>query len=480
MALARGLIGYAPAVIIPRLVTLLQVTLLTRLIAPAEFGTFVLLITVGDALDALCCNWIRVVLGRFGAGQSRDTLAEEAGRAVIQFVAVTLVVALPAAAVTAFSQHVEALPFFLCLAAYLVTNGTTRLALTVLSVRGRKMPFFLVEAVRTIGGFVGVMALAWSGTTTHYAPLMAAMNVAAAVAAVIGLTQAFRGLGFRRPHNWALDRANYILPLLAGTAVGVMLASSDRFVIEAFAGPAALATYAASVMLARQPLEFLFSVVNVRTFPELMATFETEGPKAAGERMGDLLSIMALLTCPAAIGLALVAEPLAATFLTPAYVGPARFIIPLGAMAGLMIGFKTFVFDQVLHMRKAIWGNTLMVLPVMLIGVVLSGFLASRIGGVGCVIGLLVQSALALAVSVGQAVRLLPIVPHRADLARIGLMCAAMTVAVSAALAVLADFPAAVRLVSAVAVGGGSYAAAGLALKPGPVRDLLPVRIKAI
>lgn len=476
MALVRGLISYAPAVVVPRLVTLLQVTLLTRMVAPAEFGLFVLVITLGEAIDAVCCGWIRIVLSRYGAGTAGDALAREAARAMLWFGLAGCAAALPAAAGAAVLQHAQAVPLFASLAIYLAVNGACRLALTILTIRGFRLAFFAVEALRTLAGFAGVMLLAMTGAATTFVPLIMAMNAAAAAAALLGLGIAFRGLGWRRPDGLGWDRMHYVLPLLAGSVAGVLLNSSDRLVTESFAGAAALATYAAAVMLARQPLEFLFSVINVRTFPELMATYETAGPKVAGERMGDLISIMALLACPAALGLALVAGPLAEAFLPSGYVAPARAIIPLGAAAGLMVGFKAFVFDQVLHMRRKIWANTLMVLPISVAGLVLSAVLAGRIGAVGCAIGLLLQAGLALAVSLVQAVRLLPMAVRGADLGRIALMCAAMAVSVSAILAVLAGGPASLRLACAVVGGAGCYVVTGLLLRPGPVRDLLPAR----
>ena len=476
MALVRGLISYAPAVVVPRLVTLLQVTLLTRMIAPAEFGHFILVITLGEAIDAVCCGWIRIVLSRYAAGTAGAALAREAARGVLWFVVALGGAALPAAFGAAALQDGEAGSIFVGLAAYLVVNGASRLALTILTIRGFRLAFFAVEALRTFAGFAGVMLLAGTGVATTFVPLVVAMNLAAAAAAMLGLAVAFRGLGWRRPEGWGFDRVHYVLPLLAGSVAGVLLNSSDRLVTQSFAGAAALATYAAAVMLARQPLEFLFSVVNVRTFPELMASYETSGPEVAGERMGDLVSVMAMLACPAALGLALVAGPLAEAFLPPGYVASARAIIPLGAAAGLMVGFKNFVFDQALHMRRRIWANTLLVLPISLGGIILSSVLAGRIGAVGCAVGLLLQAALSLSVSLVQAFRLLPIAVHRADLGRIALMCAAMAVMVSGVLAVLAGEPASLRLACAVLGGAGCYVLTGLALRPGPVRDLLPTR----
>ena len=478
MSLVRGLVGYAPAVIVPRLLMLAQITLLTRFIPQAEFGRLVLVMTVGDALDALCCNWIRTVLGRFGAGR-KEKLAEEAALSFLLYAAFAGCLALPAAYVVSnrFSES-GATTFFLCVAGYLLTNGVVRNTLTLLALQGLKLSFFIVEAVRTGFGFVVVMGLAITGTATTYAPLAAVINAATALAAVIGLGLALKRTGLRWPTHWGWDRRGYALPLFAGAIIGIVLNQSDRIVTEAFAGPVALATYAAAVTLARQPLEFIFSVINVRTFPELMEAYETGGAKAGSERIADLISVMAMLACPAAIGLALVADPLARTFLSPAYVETARTVIPLGALAGIFVGFKMFVFDQPLHMTKTIWRNIVVTVPVLLASLGLSAVLASHFGAAGCVIGIVIQAALALAISVVQAHQAIPVALHTDDLARIGLMCAAMAVAVATVRFVTADahWPAAVELAAAVVAGGVSYAATGWLLMPRPVRDLLPGR----
>ena len=254
MALARGLVGYAPAVIVPRLLMLAQITLLTRFIPLAEFGLLVLVMTIGDALDALCCNWIRTVLGRFGAGKT-ETLAEEVTLSLIVYGIFACCLAIPAAVVAAHHFHHDGFPmFFIGVAGYLLTNGVARNALTILALRGMKLAFFTVESVRTGLGFAAVMSLAISGAATTYGPLVLAMNAAAAVAATIGIFYALRGIGLRRPTHWGWDRRGYAMPLFAGAIIGIVLNSSDRMVMETFAGSAALATYAAAMTLARQPL----------------------------------------------------------------------------------------------------------------------------------------------------------------------------------------------------------------------------------
>ena len=416
------------------------------------------------------------MLGRFGAGKP-EKLAEEAALSLMSYAVCMAVVAFPAALVVAWrTDNVEAISFFACLICYLLSNGVARTALTLLALRGLKLPFFIVESVRSGLGFVAVIGLAVTGTATDYISLATAMNIATGVAAVIGVGCALHGIGLRWPTTWGWDRRSYAIPLMAGTVIGIALNSSDRLITGAFAGPAALATYAAAITLARQPLEFIFSVVNVRTFPELMEAYEKGGAKAGSDRMADLITIMALMALPAAIGLALVADPLARTVLTPAYAETARVVIPLGAFAGTCIGFRMFVFDQPLHMTRTIWRSIFATAPAMLICVCLTAFLVSRFGAVGCVVGVAIQSAAALAISIVLSSKAVPLKIHRDDLARIGLMSACMAVAVTLALAATSGLPAALQLTAGVVAGCVSYGLAGWMLMRSLIGDLLPRR----
>ena len=79
MPLIVSLLSYAPAVIVPRLLALAQITLLARLVPANDLGRFLLVITIGDAIDLFCSNWVRIALARFASGQP-ERLGEETTR----------------------------------------------------------------------------------------------------------------------------------------------------------------------------------------------------------------------------------------------------------------------------------------------------------------------------------------------------------------------------------------------------------------
>lgn len=187
----------------------------------------------------------------------------------------------------------------------------------------------------------------------------------------------------------------------------------------------------------------------------------------------DLLLLMVLASAPATLGLALIAGPLAATFLPAQYIEPVRIVIPIAAAAGFSGGLKYFVFDQACHMAQRTGVNLGVTLPAILVGTILMLVLIPAYGVAGCALGLLGQFVVALLASYIVARRMLPFTLPWRDLARIGLMTTAMGIAVQLILLGARGSPPSIQLLLAVVVGIAVYVVAAVALKPKPVRDIL-------
>lgn len=82
MSIVRSLIGYAPAVVLPRIVSLVLVLILTRLISSQEYGLFVLVMTLGEMIDDVDGNWVRIALARFASAHTDDFGREETLRSL--------------------------------------------------------------------------------------------------------------------------------------------------------------------------------------------------------------------------------------------------------------------------------------------------------------------------------------------------------------------------------------------------------------
>jgi O-antigen/teichoic acid export membrane protein len=474
MSIVRSLVGYAPAVVLPRLVSLVLVVVLTRLMPVDQYGLFTLVMVSGEAIDGIVSNWVRIGLGRFGGGHP-ETIGPESARCGRLHLATSLVAVLVALPVGLWLGRGRMLGFLVALLLYLAAIATVRFASTVMAARGDRNGIFAVEIGRALAMLSTGVACAVF-VSDDFVSVSVASSAVVVLVGLWGLRRTLGDLDFARPPLSEPTGAvlAYALPMIPASIISQTLASADRFVLDAVAGPAAVALYAAAVVLARQPMEFLFTLANVRVFAELMESYERDGPVIAGRRLGDLAAGMALVTFPAAVGLWLVAEPMARLFLAPAYLDTARLVMPWAIAGAVCSGFKLFVFDQVFHMVRASWLNATNAVPAGLLGLVALALLVPRFGILGAAIAFFVQYAVLLATTVAITRTKLPFVLPWSDLARIALATLGMAAAIVAVAPFVAGSAAAIRLVVLIATGIVAYAGLVLVLRPGPVLEILP------
>jgi len=232
------------------------------------------------------------------------------------------------------------------------------------------------------------------------------------------------------------------------------------------------------VMLARQPMDFLFSLAGVRVFPLMMEDYERGGVEKARARMSELISGVAFMTLPAAAGLLLVADPMARLLLSPDYAEAAIAVMPPAIAAALFFGMKTFVLEQVYHMCKRNGLNGVATLPAALIGLVAMAILVPKWGVWGCAVAYMIQNAALFAINYVVVQRLMAFPIPWGDIGRTAAATAAMTAALLALAHPLAALPHAVHLVVAITIGVVAYAGAALVVRPSPVEELLPARFR--
>lgn len=475
MSIVRSLVSYAPAVVLPRLVALVLVVVLTRLMPIGDYGLFTLVMTAGEVIDGIAANWVRIALARFGGGRP-ETLGAEAARCG-RLYALALTVALPVAGLAGLWLGRDRVGgFLLALLLYLAGVAVVRFASTLLAARGDRNGLFAVETGRAVGMLAaGVAAAVALGG--DYVAVSALSSAVTALVGLGGLRRALRGLHLAPPSPEPTGAVlAYALPMIPAAAIAALLAHADRFALDHVAGPAAVALYAAAVVLARQPMEFLFTVANTRVFAQLMEAWERDGPAIAGRRLGELMAGLALVTFPAAAGLALVAEPMAKLLLAPDYLDAARLVMPWAIAAALLSGFKLFVFDQVFHMVRASWTNALNAVPAGVLGIVALIVLVPRFGLEGAAAAAFLQYAVLLATTVALTARRLPLSVPWNDLVRIVAATAIMAGALLLADPWVAHLATALRLAALVGLGVVVYAVAVLVLRPTPVVDILPRR----
>jgi O-antigen/teichoic acid export membrane protein len=476
MSIVRSLVGYAPAVVLPRLASLVLVLVLTRLISKQEYGLVVLVATMGEAIDGVVSNWVRIALARFASAHP-DAMGRETVRAVAVYL-ITLVPALLfAIGFGYFDQADRAVEFIFALLIYILSIGVLRFPSTVMSVQGDRNGIVSMEATKALGILVLGIAATWlSESFLVQTVVFATVTVAVGLWGVLRTT---RSIDFRSGTVEPLKTfLAYGLPIIPTGLITAALASSDRLFLNQTAGAEALALYAAGVMLARQPMDFIFSLAGVRTFPLLMEDYERGGAARGGKRLAELISGIVFITLPAAAGIILVAQPMTRLLLAEDYVATAALVIPVAVVSALLVGFKSFVLDQVFHMVKRNGLNAVISLPAAIVGIGAMLLMVPKWGVLGCAVAYLIQYLFMVAVTFVVTRRLLPFPIPWGDIGRTVLATLAMVVVLLVARGTLEHLPTAIDLAASIVLGIATYVGAALVLRPSPVEDLVPARFR--
>ncbi|TAJ58430.1 polysaccharide biosynthesis C-terminal domain-containing protein [Brevundimonas sp.] len=464
----RGVWGYLPANIVQGVTGFLAIVLFTRLLSPDEFGRYALAFSVMTLAHVAVFSWLEAAMARFWAAQTpgaaqghfaslyRTAFALSAGFILVAGLAVWL---WPADAL-----------FKLAVAAGLAgapARSLVKLAQERFRAEGEVARSARLDMAVTIGGLVLGIGFALAGLGAAGPLLGLGLAPLAALPFVLPaeLRQA-RGGGFEaaRVREYAL----YGYPIAASLALTVVLSSTDRFVLDAYLGEAAVGAYHASYSIANRTLDVLFLWLGTAGQPALVMALERGGVDRLRAAAREQLSTFLLVGLPAATGVALVARPLAEVLIGEELRAAAASVTPWIALSALLFGLTAYYFGQAFTLGK----KTRLLLIAMAIpaglNVVLNLILVPRFGLMGAAWATAASFGLGMVATLLMGRRVMPLPIPWESLARCGVATGLMALAVSR-LPAIGGFG---ELILDAGVGVLVYAAAALVLNAAGVRDV--------
>ena len=464
----RGVWGYLPANIVQGVVGFLAIILFTRLLSPEDFGRYALAFSVMTLAHVAVFSWLEAAMARFWAAQTpgaaqghfaslyRTAFVLSAGFLVVTGLAVWLLPADPL--------------FKLALAVGLAgapARSMVKLAQERFRAEGEVAKSARLDMAVTAGGLaIGVgCALAGMGAA---APLLGlGLAPLAALPFVLpGELKQARGGDFEagRVREYAL----YGYPIAASLALTVVLSSTDRFVLDAYLGEAAVGAYHASYSIANRTLDVLFLWLGTAGQPALVMALERGGMDRLKVAAREQLATFLLVGLPAAAGVALVARPLSEVLIGEDLRTAAASVTPWIALSALLFGLTAYYFGQAFTLGKKTRRLLLaMAIPAGL-NVILNLILVPRFGLMGAAWATAASFGLGMFATmlIGRPVMALPI-PWE-SLARCGVATGIMALVVSR-LPAIGGFG---ELILDAGVGAIVYAAAALTLNAAGVRTV--------
>lgn len=465
----RGVWGYLPVQIIQGVIGFLTIVVFTRLLSAHEFGVYALAFSVMTLAHVAVFSWVEAAMARFWAAEqeAEGLAAHFASLYRVAFILTGLF--LPLAALAAWLWPGDA-AMKTALAAGLVgvpVRALVKLGQERFRAAGEVAKAAWLEIWTVVSAFaLGVgFALAGAGGASPLLGILAGPLLALPFVLPGELRQARGGVVTRARVR---AYAGYGYPIALSLALAVVLASTDRFLLAAFLDEAAVGAYHAGYTIANRTLDVLFVWLGAAGGPALVMALERGGRAAAIQAAREQASTFVLLGLPAAVGVALVARPLAEVMIGPGLREMATLVTPWVALSALLSGATAYYFGQAFTLGR----RTDLLLAAMAApataNVILNILLIPRFGVVGAAWATAVSFAIGLSATILLGRRVLPLPAPWSALARCGLAAAVMALAVNA-LPAIGGFP---ELVLDASVGAAVYGAVALVLNAAGVRDV--------
>ncbi len=433
--LGRHLLGYLPVNIAQVTVGFGGVWMLTRLLETGEYGHYAVIMAAMAFIHVPLFSWLDAASSRFNA---RARARGESAAHFATLLTLYGMIAVPAALLL-FALAVF-LPLggdlraaFGFMAGSILFRGMVKLVLEAHRAEHQVGRYCLTETLHLLGGFgLGVALILF--TPLRAAGPFAGLMIAAICVVLAEGPRLLRRTAGGRPEPGRMRRyAMYGLPIALTLVLHHAVAMSDRFLILWLIGDEAAGVYAAGYALADRTLDVLFIWIGLAALPLAVTALEHAGQTEARAAARRNALLMGLIGAPAAVGLALVAGPLAAVMTGEEFRVQAAQIIPWIAFAALLNGFMVYYFDEAFALSGRTGMNAVVMLIPAVLNIVLNLILLPRMGVMGAVVATVAAYGIGAVLSavVGRRYFSLP-VPWR-EFGKIGMACGVMALAVWAA-----------------------------------------------
>jgi O-antigen/teichoic acid export membrane protein len=445
---------YLVARFVPSVLGLLGIAIYTRLLSPADYGLYALVVSGAGLAQVWLFEWLRLSVLRF-------LPRREEGRAeLVSSLAAGFLIAAGCAGGLAFAA--------LALFGRVVPHGVLELGTLLLLAQG----LFGVTAAMTWADLapqrfalmalstailmlaLGVLAL-WLGLGPL--GLVGAQIIALVVAVLRPLARERRHLRLPAIRRAVISRCwRYGLPLSIASGFGLAVMNSDRFMIASLLGTGATGGFAAAYELARNPVGALLSAISQAAVPLAINRLERGGADAARAQLQRNLTFLLAIGLPATAGIALVAGDLVAVVLGVEFRDTAAALIPWIALAALLHGITAYHFDLAFQLAQNTVPMACISMMAALLNLGLNYWWIQALGVVGAAYASVVSYIFALACSVVWGRRVFALPRPDSDVLKIAGATVVMAAAVWAVPAPVSAWALGVRVLTGAVVYGAT------------------------
>jgi O-antigen/teichoic acid export membrane protein len=456
---------YLAAYMVPAIVGFLALIIYTHLLSPAEYGIYVVGVSLAGIVSALFFTWVRLSVSRY---QARSPELDLRGEAAVAYGGTVVVIACltPIAMLIARPN----IGFGFVAASLFMSLSSTAFEIGQEFKRAQFNParFMTIAVIRSTSGLaLGFIAIKLGAGGLG---LLVAMALSYLTVNVLN----FRNSAARPLLVFTIDNlaqfVRYGLPFTLGALAFALHAALDRLGVAYLLGQTAAGYYGLAADITRQLIAVLAASVASAMFPIAFRSFAEAGAKATRERLNEGAEILLALIAPVVVWLAISADLVAGTLLGAEFRTSVAALLPLlavGRMCGAINQYYLQVSFQLAEkpLRQVAHDNLILVLNMALLFPLTLAF-----GLRGTAASVLIAEALGIVIGIALSRRAFKLPFNGLGMARVFAATSVMAAVTYAAKAASNDHGL-LALLGVVFISGLAYAGAAMAFDVAAIRS---------
>lgn len=380
---------------IPGILNFLFIIILTRLLAPQEYGEYTLVLSSVGMINSILFWWLRFGLLRFFPNEPNKEM----------FLSNILTIYL--ISMTFVSLVVISTVLIMDIESILIISGLLLLWIQVwfelnLELLRTKLLALqhsivaLLKAIFTIGisSFFAYLGFGSEGVIIG----VAIGTLISTISVTKNQWSSIKSLNFNSVIIYKLLR--YGLPLTLTFSLAEIISNIDRFMITSLIDIEHAGYYAASFDLTQRTLGLLMIIINLAAFPLAINALENKGIEVAREQLNKNISLLLSISIPAAVAMIVLSEDISKILFEGMFERTAVNLIPIVSLVALFSGLKNFYFDQSFQLGEKTYLQFIPVLFAVILNVPLNYILIPTMGLMGAAYSSLISYFVALLISV--------------------------------------------------------------------------------
>lgn len=457
---------------IPGVVNFLALALYTRLLLPAEYGRYALVVAWAGIANAVLFQWLRSAARRFQASYRNrpGVLLASLSASYLGMAGIAGLGAIVLLLTTA-DPHIRLLIGLATIMLWTQAFFELGLELVVADLdpsRYGKLATVKAAGALCLGGLLAYLGFGAAG-------VVVGVSVGFLLPGLEMLRKEWRGT---RPSFREQDVFRTILhfgiPLSATFVLDFVINSSDRILLGRLQGTADVGMYAVSYDLTQQGLYALMVVLYLAAFPLAVHALESGGTVAAQAVLRRHAALLVSIALPAAVGLIILSGNVASVILGAQFRGASEQLIPLIAVAAFLAGMKAFYFDLSFQLGRLTYLQLWVSGSAAALNVVLNLWWIPSMGMAGAAYATITSFGVGLTLSIWLGRRAFPLPAPFGQWSRI----VAATAMMAAAVMAVAAFRGPLALIGQTGLGVAVYGCAAILLDINGVRAPLLQRFR--